>query len=157
MATEAFIESLHIEDNVFELKEDTMLEYLVHYAAPFTGDGQISVPAGVRFAAHGPMRDDALYMHTIDEENTLFERMEEKEKARIKELANRLMGFSFYITVDELNTIPLEFVSGSKDCLLEILQLIREEQAKPVSYKTETVPVDHESTRRSPVPDDLPF
>lgn len=72
MATESFIQSLHIEDNVFELKEDAVLRYLVHYAAPFTGEGQISVPAGVRFAAHGPMRGDALYMHPIEEEKAHY-------------------------------------------------------------------------------------
>ena len=35
MATREQIESLKIDENVFELAEDTELEYLVHFAAPF--------------------------------------------------------------------------------------------------------------------------
>ena len=37
MATREQIEALKIDENVFELAEDTELEYLVHFAAPFTG------------------------------------------------------------------------------------------------------------------------
>ena len=37
MATQEQIEALKIDENVFELAEDTELEYLVHFAAPFTG------------------------------------------------------------------------------------------------------------------------
>ena len=37
MATQEQIKSLKIDENVFELLEDTTLEYLVHFAAPFTG------------------------------------------------------------------------------------------------------------------------
>ena len=37
MATHEQIEALKIDENVFELTEDTELEYLVHFAAPFTG------------------------------------------------------------------------------------------------------------------------
>ena len=140
MATTEFIESLHIEDNVFELKEDTVLSYLVHYAAPFTGDGQISVPSGTKFAAHGPMMKDTFYMHPIEDDEVLWNRMCEQEKAKIEKLANRLAGFSFYITEDEIKTLPLKFVNGSRARLLEIFQLIRDEQSMPVSYKTEPVP-----------------
>ena len=41
MADRNFIESLNIEDNVFELKENCTISYLVHYRAPYTGDGDI--------------------------------------------------------------------------------------------------------------------
>lgn len=44
MATCEHIEALKIDENVFELAEDTELEYLVHFAAPFTG----GVPWGPR-------------------------------------------------------------------------------------------------------------
>lgn len=37
MATQEQVEALKIDENVFELVEDTELEYLVHFAAPFTG------------------------------------------------------------------------------------------------------------------------
>jgi len=35
MATQEQIKALKIDENVFELAEDTELEYLVHFAAPF--------------------------------------------------------------------------------------------------------------------------
>lgn len=160
MATTDFIESLHIEDNVFELKEDTVLSYLVHYAAPFTGDGQISVPAGTRFAMHGPMMEDTFYMHPIEDDEVLWNRMREQEKAKIKELANRLAGFSFYVTEDEIRTLPLKFVNGSKERLLEFFQLIRDEQTMTSSKKVEVaeaISVKQENNQTSDDVDDLPF
>lgn len=158
MATEKFIESLRFEDNVFELKEDTVLSYLVHYAAPFTGAGEISVPAGTRFAAHGPMRGDAFYMHPIEEDEDLLNIMREQEKAKIAELAERLMGFSFYITKEELETLPLTFVRGSRERLIEIFRLISEEQSKPVVYpKRESTPVSPEYSQHTEESYDLPF
>ena len=44
MATIEFIESLNIEDNVFELNEDIIVSFLVHFSAPFTGGSKINVP-----------------------------------------------------------------------------------------------------------------
>jgi hypothetical protein len=44
MATREQIEALKIDENVFELAEDTELEYLVHFAAPFTGGDKCLVP-----------------------------------------------------------------------------------------------------------------
>lgn len=158
MATEKFIESLRFEDNVFELKEDTVLSYLVHYAAPFTGAGEISVPAGTRFAAHGPMRSDAFYMHPVEEDETLLNRMREQENAQYEKLANRLMGFSFYITKEELETLPLTFVCGSRERLVDIFRLICEEQSKPVVYPEQgSTPVFPECSQTAEEPDDLPF
>ena len=46
MATREQIEALKIDENVFELAEDTELEYLVHFAAPFTGGDKCLVPKG---------------------------------------------------------------------------------------------------------------
>ena len=69
MATREYIESLKIDENVFEVAEDTELEYLVHFAAPFTGGDKCIVPQGTVFAPHGPMRDDALYMHLVEDNN----------------------------------------------------------------------------------------
>lgn len=160
MATTEFIESLHIEDNVFELKEDTVLSYLVHYAAPFTGDGQISVPAGTKFAAHGPMMKDTFYMHPIEDDEVLWNRMREQEKVKIEKLANRLAGFSFYITEDEIKTLPLKFVNGSRERLLEIFQLIRDEQTVPSPKKVEgakEISAKQDNNQTPDVVDDLPF
>ena len=55
MATQEQIEALKIDENVFELTEDTELEYLVHFAAPFTGADKCIVPKGTTFAPHSPM------------------------------------------------------------------------------------------------------
>ena len=44
MATQEQIEALKIDENVFELAEDSELEYLVHFAAPFTGSAKCVIP-----------------------------------------------------------------------------------------------------------------
>ena len=44
MATQEQIEALRIDENIFELAEDTELEYLVHFAASFTGQTSVWFP-----------------------------------------------------------------------------------------------------------------
>ena len=126
MATREQIESLKIDDNVFELAEDTELEYLVHFAAPFTGGDKCLVPKGTVFAPHSPMRGDALYMHLVDENNEAFyKKMEDLVKVKYPDLFNRLQGFSFFITEEQLRTLPLKFRSGSAERLLDIMRKLR--------------------------------
>ena len=126
MATQEQIEALKIDENVFELVEDTELEYLVHFAAPFTGADKCVVPKGTVFAPHSPMRDDALYMHFVDgDKDALFEKMEDQVKAEYPELFTRLQGFSFFITEDQIKTLPLKFRSGSTERILEIMRQLR--------------------------------
>lgn len=55
MATQEQIKALKVDENVFELVEDTELEYLVHFAAPFTGADICVIPKGTAFAPHSPM------------------------------------------------------------------------------------------------------
>ena len=125
MATREYIESLKIDENVFEVAEDTELEYLVHFAAPFTGGDKCIVPQGTVFAPHGPMRDDALYMHLVEDNNeALLKKMEEQAKINYERLFSRLQGFSFFITEEQIKTLPLKFRSGSAERLIEILHLI---------------------------------
>ena len=125
MATREYIESLKIDENVFEVAEDTELEYLVHFAAPFTGGDKCIVPQGTVFAPHGPMRDDALYMHLVEDNNeALIKKMEEQVKIDYESLFSRLQGFSFFITEEQIKTLPLKFRSGSAERLIEILHLI---------------------------------
>ena len=125
MATREYIESLKIDENVFEVAEDTELEYLVHFAAPFTGGDKCIVPQGTVFAPHGPMRDDALYMHLVEDNNeALIKKMEEQVKINYESLFSRLQGFSFFITEEQIKTLPLKFRSGSAERLIEILHLI---------------------------------
>lgn len=126
MATQEQIEALKIDDNVFELSEDTELEYLVHFAAPFTGSDKCVVPKGTVFAPHSPMRSDAFYMHLVDgDKDELFERMEALVKANYENLFTRLQGFSFFITEEQIKTLPLIFRNGSAERLLEIMYQLR--------------------------------
>jgi hypothetical protein len=127
MADRNFIESLNIEDNVFELKENCTISYLVHYRAPYTGDGDFEIPAGTRFCMYGPMGSDTMYMDIVgDMDKNLLEALMEKEKAVIPELSTRISGFSFYITRKQMEELPLNFISGSRERCLEIIKLIRD-------------------------------
>jgi len=125
MATREQIEALKIDENVFELVEDTELEYLVHFAAPFTGSDKCLIPKGTAFAPHSPMRGDALYMHLVEENDELYKRMEELVKINYEQLYTRLQGFSFFITEEQLKTLPLKFRSGSAGRVLEIMCKLR--------------------------------
>lgn len=126
MATEAQIKALKIDENVFELTEDTELEYLVHFAAPFTGSDKCMVPKGTAFTPDSPMRGDALYMHLVDNENIeLFKKMEQQVKVEYENLFTRLQGFSFFITEEQLQTLPLKFRSGSAERVLDIMRKLR--------------------------------
>lgn len=126
MATQEQIEALKIDENVFELAEDTELEYLVHFAAPFTGADKCVVQKGTAFAPHSPMRGDALYMHFVDgDKDLLFGRMEAQVKVNYENLFARLQGFSFFITEDQLKMLPLKFRNGSAERLLEIMCQLR--------------------------------
>ena len=130
MATREFIESLNIENNVFELNEDIIVSFLVHFSAPFTGGSKINVPKGTKFAPHGPMNDDTLYMHLLERDEDLLKQMDEQEKKHYEKLASRLGGYSFYITEEEIKSWNINFISGSRERLLETLRLIRESNHK---------------------------
>lgn len=127
MADRKFIESLNIEDNVFELKKNSTISYLVQYFAPYTGAGEYEIPAGTKFCMYGSMRDDAMYMGIVgDVDSNLFEALKEKEKKTIPQLSTRITGFSFYITEEQMEELPLNFISGSRERCLEIFELIRQ-------------------------------
>ena len=127
MADRKFIESLNIEDNVFELKKYSTISYLVQYFAPYTGAGEYEIPAGTRFCMSGPMGTGTMYMHIVDEvDSSLREALLEKEKAAIPQLSTRITGFSFYITEEQMEELPLNFISGSRERCLEIFELIRQ-------------------------------
>lgn len=125
MATKAQIKALKNNENVFELTEDTELEYLVHFAAPFTGSDKCLVPKGTTFAPHSPMRGDALYMHLVEDNEELFKKMEQQVKVNYEQLYTRLQGFSFFITEEQLQTFPLKFRSGSVERVLDIMRKLR--------------------------------
>lgn len=125
MATDAQIKALKIDENVFELVENTELEYLVHFAAPVTGGDKCLVPKGTAFAPHSPMRGDALYMHLVEDNEELFKTMEQQVKVKYENLFSRLQGFSFFITEEQLKTLPLKFRSGSAERVLDIMRKLR--------------------------------
>lgn len=128
MASREQIESLKIDENVFELAEDAELEYLVHFAAPFTGSEKSVIPKGTVFAPTGPMNGESLYMNLIDSKGNgkdLFDAMAEQVQAHYSDLYDRLQGFSFFITEEQLQTLPLKFRSGSAERLLEIMRKLR--------------------------------
>lgn len=125
MADRKFIESLNIEDNVFELKENCTISYLVHYFAPYTGAGEYEIPTGTRFCMYGPMGSDTMYMDVVgDIDKNLLEALMEREKAAIPHLSTRISGFSFYITRQQMEELPLNFISGSRERCLEIFRLL---------------------------------
>ncbi len=66
MATDEQIKALKVDENVFELVEDTELEYLVHFAVLFTGSDKCMIPKGTAFATVCPIRGDAMYMHIVE-------------------------------------------------------------------------------------------
>ena len=124
-----FVESLKIDENIFELTKDMEIGYLEHFCAPFTGGDSCVVPAGTAFAPHGPMRADALYMHLVEPNESLSETMRNKVKTKYDEcmqMSERLQGFSFYITEEQLRTSPLKFRSGSLERLITIIELLRD-------------------------------
>ena len=128
MATREQIESLKISENVFELAEDAELEYLIHFAAPFTGSDKIMIPKGTAFAPSGPMNSESLYMNLVDSKGNgkdLFNAMAEQVQAHYSDLYDRLQGFSFFITEEQLQTLSLKFQSGSAERLLEIIRKLR--------------------------------
>lgn len=125
MATKKQIEALKIDENVFELVEDTELEYLVHFAAPYTGGDKCLVPKGTAFAPSSPMRSDALYIRLVGENEELYTKMETQVKIKYEDLFFRLQGFSFFITEEQLKTLPLKFRSGSAERLLDIMRILR--------------------------------
>lgn len=125
MATREEIESMKIDENVFELIEDTELEYLVHFAAPYTGNDKCVIPKGTVFVPHSPMRGDAFYMHLKEENDDIYKRMEELVKVNYEQLYTRLQGFSFFITEEQLQSLPLKFRSGSAERLIEIMCKLR--------------------------------
>lgn len=131
MASQTFIQSLHIEDNIFELACPTKISYHIHFSAPYTGAGEYIMPAGIKFIARSPMSGNALYISPIERNDNLYNKIKEHELTLAPEsLRNRMGGFSFYITSDELTSYPLKFISGSRERLLEIFELIKNEDKK---------------------------
>ena len=61
MSFTSLIESFNLSGNIIELTEDTPISYLIHYAAPYTGDGVYTIKAGTRFVLGGPNREGYIF------------------------------------------------------------------------------------------------
>ena len=64
-------------------------------------------------------------MNLVEENEELVKKMEELVKNNYERLYTRLQGFSFFITEEQLQTLPLKFRSGSAERLLEIMCKLR--------------------------------
>lgn len=124
------LKAFDIKGASFELTEDAKLAYLIHFAAPFTGGDECIVPKGTTFIVKGPMRDDAFYISpeagddikVNDELTKLMDSMAEKVKrSEDGKLFSRLQGFSFFITEEQIRTLPLKFACGVKERLLDCI------------------------------------
>ncbi len=51
--------------------------------------------------------------------------MEELVKIKYERLYTRLQGFTFFITEEQLKTLPLKFRSGSAERVLDIMHKLR--------------------------------
>ena len=112
----------------FALQEDAKMGYLIHYYAPCTGGDECVVPKGTKFIITGPMRDDAFYIHRVEERvyDELNLMMVDKVRESVKEiLFRRLGGFSFFITEEQIKILPLEFQSGNREILLSIISYMK--------------------------------
>ena len=58
------------KDLTVELLKNLPIHYLIHYAAPFTGSGRVTLPAGTQFQLTGTMNDHCYYANLIN--NTEF-------------------------------------------------------------------------------------
>jgi hypothetical protein len=73
------------------------------------------------------MRGDAFYMNLLEDDKNeeLLKKMEEQAKVKYTDFFTRLQGFSFFITEEQIQTLPLKFRSGSAERLLEVMCKLR--------------------------------
>lgn len=119
------IKEIDLSEFVFELEEDTKMECLVHFAAPFTGGDECVLPKGTTFIISQSMRDDAFFIDPLvskEEWIKLKDAMREKIRTgEYKDLYPRYQGVSFFITEEQLKTTPIKFISGNKEVLLDFI------------------------------------
>lgn len=94
-----------LEGKEFITTKKTRIEYLVHYAAPYTGAGEDCVKKGMVFKLRQKMRDDAWYCSLVNGDDTA--RIYENEKSvagrKNPRLAGRCTGISFFLTEEQLS------------------------------------------------------
>ncbi len=132
------IPQINTGEYVFELMTEMDIEYLIYYAAPFTGGSHCSVPAGFKFTLTQSMREDAFYMSLFEneksEEERLLAKMLEASKKLDPKYANRITGFSFYITGEQLRSSRLKILKGELGTIFEIIKKRKEEKEYYKNY-----------------------
>ena len=103
------------KDVVIEFTKDTELEYLIHYAAPYTGGGRTTVPKGTRLQLHQHMNDYCFYAHTIN--SNLEKKLWQKENEAEGRLKGRCTGISFFIHISTFFRPTTVFVKGDINAL----------------------------------------
>lgn len=110
---------------VIELAENTKFSCFVWLYAPVTVGVECLVPAGLRFSIEQKMRKDAFYMHLyesdVSKEGVLDARVSVAVAQKYPPLYDRIQGFTFYITEQQLKSENVHFVKGNKDQLLRKL------------------------------------
>ena len=112
-------------DYIFELTEKTWIGFLVSYYAPFTGRAECIVTAGFRFSIRKRMRDDAFYIEPFEseksKESVLFANADMEAELKYPQLYDKIQGFAFYITEQQLKSENVRFIKGDKEQLLRSL------------------------------------
>ena len=125
---------------IFEVADEMEIDYLIWFYAPFTGCSKRSFPAGFQFTLSQYMRDDAFYILPIDidkdEEDRLCAPMREEAKALYPELANRIQGFSFFVTEEDLKSSHLRFIKGELGSILDIIAKQKEKTEYLIKYES---------------------
>ena len=98
------------KDVVIEFTEDTKLEYLIHYAAPYTGNGRTIVPKGTRLQLHQYMNDLCFYVNAID--SNLEKDLWKKENEIEGPLKDRCTGISLFVYISTFFRRSTIFLKG---------------------------------------------
>ena len=110
---------------VIELAENTKFSCFVWCYAPVTVGVECLVPAGLRFSIRKRMRDDAFYIEPFEseksKESVLFANADMEAELKYPQLYDKIQGFAFYITEQQLKNENVHFVKGDKEQLLRNL------------------------------------
>lgn len=98
-----------------ELLKNLPIQYLVHYAAPFTGSGRATLPAGTHFQLTGTMNDYSYYAKLLNNIE-LIQEIYEKENSQEGRLKGRCTGISFFLTLGTLSSSRVNLINGDINC-----------------------------------------
>ena len=106
----------NLQDKEFITTKKTTIEYLIHYAAPYTGAGEDKVQKGTILKLRQKMRDDAWYCSIVNGDDEF--RINKKECTiagkRNPRLAGRCTGISIFLTEIQLTKKDFKLLSKPK-------------------------------------------